>query len=167
MIKDFIKDYPELKAKKLEVYLLKNIVVNHTNGCWLWTKYIDHWGYGEGCFFGTRCTAHRLSAFYYLGLNINDPLQKACHHCDNPRCVNPDHLFIGTQSQNIKDAARKGRWKQTTGTNNGHTHFTNSDVIKIRKLFCEGWRKCDLARKFKVSDHTIRCIIARTTWKHI
>lgn len=82
--------------------------------CWRWTARVDGRGYGEIKIAGKYSKAHRLSLFGPDGMADE---RFACHHCDNPRCVRPDHLFAGTHLENIEDMTRKGRatWQKATG----------------------------------------------------
>ena len=75
--------------------------------CWVWQGYLNGWGYGEAQFNKKRWRAHRL-AWTLINGEIPDN-RMACHKCDRPRCVNPDHIFIGTNADNIKDAFMKHR----------------------------------------------------------
>lgn len=88
--------------------LLSNYVVS-VNGCWLWTKSTTHLGYGR-MWWGNRVYGvHRLSAHLWLGLDLGNKKIFACHKCDSPQCFNPNHLFIGTQKDNMADCLTKGR----------------------------------------------------------
>jgi hypothetical protein len=82
--------------------------VQKTDGCWLWTGCRNRLGYGK---IKVRSyvtePAHRV-ALKLSGVEVPDDMD-ACHHCDNPRCVRPDHLFVGTRKDNMQDAVRKGR----------------------------------------------------------
>jgi hypothetical protein len=82
-------------------------------GCWLWTGSVNVYGYGQIRVGGQRnggknYRVHRLAAFLLMDLPLDSPL-KVCHKCDIPNCFNPDHLFFGTQGDNLQDAVSKGR----------------------------------------------------------
>lgn len=147
--------------------------VEKTDSCWLWQGAVDRKGYGaigSGGKRGRTFAAHRLSWQIHFGL---PPLTlEVCHHCDNPPCVNPTHLFLGTHKDNMSDAQRKGRMTgprmATRGEANGAAKLTTAQVQYIRHLYTLGVASyVKLARQFQFSPSGIRHIIKRHTWKDI
>lgn len=123
-----------------QIPLIDNIKIDEKTGCWIFlgTKYQG--GYGQVCFMGRKIGAHRLSAHLWLGFDLND---RRCvlHRCDNPPCVNPKHLFIGTHKDNIQDSIAKGRFFKSIQTHckRGHLLFgSNLQPYGIR----HGIRRC-------------------------
>lgn len=90
-----------------------------------------------------------------------------CHTCDNPRCVNPEHLFLGTHKDNAEDRRAKGRSRTTVGKENGHAKLTEADVLEIRELHAHGMNQCDIGKKFGVTHSAIHLIVKRKNWTHI
>ncbi len=134
------------------------------NGCWLFTGAI-HWrGYGAFWFKNKTISAHRASYELFKG-----PIEKnllVCHHCDVQRCVNPDHLFLGTNQDNSDDMTVKKRNKR--GVDQHYAKLSESDVIYVRGLFEKAmYRKKSIALIFKIDPSTVASIINRETWKHI
>jgi HNH endonuclease len=81
--------------------------VQKTEGCWIWTHSKQTWGYGQVSVRGRNCYAHRIAFSELVG---EIPKGKSVlHRCDNPACVRPDHPFLGTHTDNMRDAAAKGR----------------------------------------------------------
>lgn len=141
------------------------IKVTRTTECWLWQAGVDGHGYGvfnKGK--GTR-RAHRI-ALMFLGAII--PVHKiVCHHCDNVRCCNPNHLYIGTTLENVRDKMERGRHRVNRGQEAGGSKLKNEDVYKIRERLKNGERGIDLAVEFHVSQQTICGIKKRHRWNHI
>lgn len=143
--------------------------VNKTEGCWLWTAGVNRQGYGlfNRATKPSKCVlAHRYS--YELA---HGPLaQSACvlHRCDNPRCVRPDHLFLGTRTDNADDKVAKGRQRGPKGERHPKAKVTEAVVRSIRRDFAAGGvSKSELARRYKLANRTAHAIISGETWAHI
>ncbi len=130
-------------------------------GCWLWTSTTDKLGYGHFRLNGPKY-AHRASWTIYRGEIPKD--LNVCHKCDTPGCVNPDHLFLGTDSDNVKDAVSKGRWSDAKGEAHGNSKLTNDQIVSIR----EDKRKSrDIAPDYGISFQQVYRIRNRESWPHI
>ena len=138
--------------------------VEKTSSCWIWQGHKDIDGYGLFSFEGKVRKAHRLSFE-----QTNGPISKGlfvCHRCDNPSCVNPDHLFLGTLQENHQDMMAKNRHGHGTfsGSKNPSSKLTEQQVLEIRAL--PGPHR-KIAEQFGVSKCCIDEIRSRTTWTHI
>lgn len=148
--------------------------VDKSEGCWDWTGYKSH-GYGRITVGPRRnqktWSAHRLSwtlAFGEIPLGM-----VVCHRCDNPSCVRPDHLFIGTQQDNIRDMVAKGRHAigprraYARGANVYGAKLSDDEVREVRQLASLGWKKGRIAELFCISETQVYNIIGRRTWSHV
>ena len=135
--------------------------------CWDWMASTDHGGYGRFGLDGRTSAAHRI-AWQLVEGDLPDGM-RVCHHCDNPGCCNPEHLFVGTDLDNARDRDKKGRGNPGWIAGEGHPNakLTEDDVRFIRKLFDDGANRKDIATFFGVSGSTIDIIGARKTWKHV
>lgn len=120
--------------------------VKKTDGCWLWTGHRDYHSYGRfRTGKGTRMFAHR---FAWELLRDKIPAGMIiCHRCDNPSCVNPEHLFVGTNADNTRDMFQKNRWKRPRNhflTQCKNSHLYNAENTHISK---NGRRRCALCIK--------------------
>lgn len=139
-------------------------------GCWLWLRGASH-GYGTIHIPGEnrRVPAHRFSYE-----RVNGPIPRGmhvCHKCDNPPCVNPDHLFLGTHLDNVADKVRKGRAKGHGGPPGERcslSRLNSEQVLEIRRRYAQGGvSQSVLAAEFGVKQPNISEIIIRKTWKHL
>jgi hypothetical protein len=137
--------------------------VNKTSACWLWMGAKVPTGYGLFRFNGKPSKVHRLSFLIHTGV-IPDGMS-VLHKCDVPSCVNPDHLFLGTQADNIADMRAKGRERKAHGEANGNSSLTLCEVCKIRTLRAGGSTTLSsLAAKYHVSASTIGRVINNINW---
>lgn len=133
------------------------------NGCWEWTAACFHNGYGKFRD-GTKIrSAHRVAYEIYCG-SIGS--STVCHRCDNPLCVNPNHLFLGTQKDNVSDMISKGR--QAVGERFSSHKLTPSGVREIRERYnAGGVTQQALAEEFGVDQKLISRVVRRLSWKHV
>lgn len=152
---------PKDKLKRRSKYIKES-------GCIEWTGATSD-GYGSICVRkknGKKGTigTHRLSYQAYFG-DIPQGMC-VCHKCDNRKCVNPEHLFLGTHLDNAKDREVKGRGNHQIGEK-CTAKLKEKQVVLIRKLYKHGILQKDIANRFGINPSTISYIITRKTWKHI
>lgn len=138
--------------------LYNNSLVDEDTNCWLWQGCVHEKGYGRIMFNGRVEKVHRLSFLYYIG----DIVEGVFHTCDVPNCWNPDHLFTGTNIDNVNDRMTKGR--QTRGVNHPKNKLTEDQVREIRTSSLS--RKA-LARVYGVTPQNIRNIQNFVIWRHL
>ena len=130
--------------------------------CWPWTAYRNSLGYGRFAA-GWTAYAHREAARLVFG--DFDPKLDVCHHCDNPPCCNPAHLFIGTHRDNFRDASDKGRLIGRRGELSPHARLTWPKVHEIRRAYAAGEAsERELGKRFGVSQVAIHFVVTRKTW---
>ena len=132
--------------------------------CWPWTGCVLPKGYGVITFHQRSLYAHRVAYSLTFGVSLVDLC--VLHTCDNPRCCNPDHLFLGTDADNVADMHGKGR--TAVGGMLPQTRLTADDVraIRVRFATCNVSGRA-LAREYGVAHETMRAITSGRTWKHI
>lgn len=144
-----------------------------SQGCWVWTGRTVRKGYGVICVDGKEVRVHR---FAYERFNGPIPRGKGTgaqeivvmHTCDNPACVNPRHLVLGTTAANNRDRALKGRSAKLRGSENPFHKLTEAEVREIRRLRDEhGWSLKALAERFGISQSQVCNIVKRRQWTHV
>lgn len=134
--------------------------IDKTLSCWIWKGSINKGGYGK---FGQNGLAHRFSYKIYVG-KIGKGKQ-VCHTCDNRKCVNPLHLFLGSISANMRDRDKKNR--QAKGSKIANSILTEDKVLSIRKMRLSGEEYQQISKKFKIDWYLVRAICKNRAWKHV
>lgn len=142
------------------------------NHCWMWTDHADSKGYGLLSVDGKVVKAHRIAWMLAFG-GIPTGLQ-VCHACDNPGCVNPNHLLLGTSRANTMDKVKKGRQSRCGPNNPAKGDFHGMAVLAepdVRNIIAGrnnwGFSYMELAKQYGVSKGTIASIFQGRNWKHI
>jgi hypothetical protein len=149
--------------------LMKNVYPEPNTGCWLWSGMVNVSGYGimkaaSLPQFKTPLT-HRLS--YFLHKGEFDYSLNVLHKCDNPICVNPEHLFLGTHLENMIDRKTKNRTNRAApkGSKCGASKITEDVVLKIRSITNKTQKQ--IADSFGLTQSAVHYIVSGKTWKHI
>lgn len=152
-----------------------------TTGCWLWTAGLQKYGYGGFSMRARTYPAHRISWLMHRGA-IGDKF--VLHKCDTPACVNPEHLFLGTQADNIRDMDRKGRGRRlgVAGARNGarlyperlsrgekryNAVLTDALVREIRLAADAGEGPASIGRRLHLDRNHVSHVIKRRSWRHV
>ena len=138
-------------------------MVTVTDGCWLWAAATDTSGYGNPKVNGKGIHAHRLTWQFFIGPIPHGIL--VLHKCDIRRCVRPDHLFLGTQADNMADMKRKNRGSH--GEAHRLARLTATDIPLIRKAYRDGETMGSIGDRHGVSSNAIWRILHGITWRHV
>jgi hypothetical protein len=142
----------------------KYVNKNGPNGCWIWQGSKDKLGYGR---FNPGKPSRPFLIHHFAWNEIYGRFPKDCllHHCDNPSCCNPDHLFEGSRKDNVDDMIAKGRMPR--GEKRGHAKLNPRKVLRILQLVKSERSMCSIARQYNVSHHVICGIRDGVRWTHI
>ncbi len=145
-----------MKEKPLEIY-------ENCYGCWIVCSHKSRARGGYSIFNrdGKKWMIHRWIYQKYHGEIPKGIL--VCHTCDNPSCINPDHLFIGTHRDNLIDAYQKGRLADQKGENNKHSKLTIKQIGEIRKAKMS---QKEISKKYKICQSNVSRIKTRSRWNY-
>jgi len=157
------------RSMSVKERLLSSANTNDKGVCWEWMKRINNHGYGSIGVNGKTRLAHRVS-FETFNFTIPNGLI-VCHKCDNKKCINPEHLFLGTHKDNTQDMIKKCRQRPPEGQE--HWHFNGKhklrivDVIKIKEQLSKGVSAVKISSEFNVTASSIYGIKSNKTWRHV
>lgn len=151
--------FPDMPKYTLAERFWRHVLrIDDLFSCWEWTGSRFANGYGQFGSDKTSRMAHRIA--YRLAFGEFDNSLYVCHKCDNPPCVRPNHLFLGSGVDNMQDALRKGRHVPArAGDRNPNAKLTAQQVREMRQLFVEGWKQAELIARFSVSSATVWHIV--------
>lgn len=142
---------------------LASVEYDTNGGCWLWSAGCFTDGYARMNASDKSIRGHRYAWLLYNG-PIPDSA-KVCHRCDRRICVNPSHLFLGTQAENMADMVSKGR--SLRGSKHNKAVLNEADILAIRAQRAAGLTLREIANAFNVSTSTVGMIVAGQTWRHV
>jgi hypothetical protein len=167
--------FPNLHDDSVKARFWAKVAISEPDQCWEWRVRRNPQGYGSFNLNGKTQRAHRLA--YALAYGPIPDGQLVCHHCDNPPCCNPAHLFAGTHADNMRDKTLKGRnirpvrdesaVNYVRGESNNLSKLNEDIVRAIRQRKASGDRTNDLAAEFRVDRTLIWQIVARKVWAHV
>lgn len=138
------------------------------SGCWEWQgvrRKTRGKEYGQLKVDGIMRSAHRVAYLLRVGPLGED--DQVLHRCDNPPCCNPEHLFKGSNDDNVADRVAKGRSARNLGEASPSAKLTESDVQRIRRMFESGMTNLAIAELFPVNDRMVSMIVRRKAWRHV
>lgn len=140
-----------------------------SDGCWNWTAYRQKHGYGVFKISRERGTvlAHRFS--YEIAKGDIPEGMCVCHTCDNPACINPDHLFLGSHAENMRDMAKKGRWGEARarGESHGLAKLRDVEVRRVKLLLGIGVNQKRIGAVFGITQGAVSLIAVGKTYTHV
>lgn len=138
--------------------------VQKTDGCWNWVARKSPQGYGRISVGNVNKLAHRVAYELMVG-HIGE--MHVLHSCDNPSCVNPSHLWLGTNADNIADKVRKNRTPDFSGEKNPKNKLSAKDVLDIRRMTAEGMKQRVVAEKYGITPVHVANIATKKAWGHL
>lgn len=140
-----------------------NVEKTDEQQCWHWLRHKNKLGYGVVGVGRKTALAHRVAYELVRGKIPNGML--VCHRCDNPSCVNPSHLFLGTDKDNMADCISKGRRASCRWESNGRARLTRIQVAEIKSRYKNGETILELATQYPVGKSQIYNIVSGSQWR--
>lgn len=161
-----------IPSPTLEQRLLAGLRKDPLTGCWVWVRGKHINGTRGVIRFNTDkvVQVHRIAAFLWLGLDLEDSNSYACHTCDNPLCCCPrtGHLYVGNMSSNQLDAYARGQQPSRIGEGNGRAKLSKKQVTEIRFLYeNHNWSQKKIANAYGVTQPRISKIVRRESWTDV
>lgn len=145
--------------KSLEERFWEKVQKGEADECWLWLgAFVKKIGYGQIRVNSRKVYAHRYSYALHYGIELRDD-SLVLHSCDNPKCVNPHHLFMGTQADNMRDMIQKGRQKIYRGNASNLARYTESDFHKVLELHAKGLPQSEIVKATGISQAHVSRIL--------
>lgn len=172
----YLDDFKNRRWRKniqsLEHRFWKNVQMESKNECWKWLGKKDSHGYGEIRIFEEGKRERKLEKAHRISwrLMFHKSIPKGvfiCHHCDNPGCVNPYHLFLGTHLDNMLDKKHKGRCNSPKGESHSFHKLTEQQVKEIKSIKIKYGDLTRLAKKYGVTKQAIKLIVNGKNWAHL
>jgi len=157
--KNLIPNLDEKACKRFSSYFIKC----DDNDCWQWKNKPDKNGYGIFVISKKNYRAHRVS--YKLAYDVDPKDYLVCHRCDNPGCVNPKHLFLGTNKDNVQDMRSKKR--HSYGEKSKRSTLTEKDILKMRKMARDGIPYNQIAKKLNIGISLTSHAVKGRCWAHL
>jgi hypothetical protein len=143
----------------------RHVCPEPNSGCWLWDGVVNHRGYA------LMSADNKLKKASHIALRLVgralDVGQIACHRCDMPACVNPDHIYAGTHATNAADRQNRGRGIQPKGSLSPVAKLTEQDVMRMRAAYRAGRSQGSLAREYGLNQGTVSNICRGLRWAHV
>lgn len=142
--------------------------VDKSGACWVWTGCRDRHGYGQ---FKPPAPVKKLIGAHRMSWMIANSEVPAglhvCHRCDNRACVNPAHLFVGTNADNVRDRQQKGRTKSVRGEEHPGAKIGAVEVVAIREMVKQGAPQSEVSARFGIGNTQVGRIARRAEWRHV